>query len=464
MDFELGATDVIARYDALLADLGSAAVHVDLTKRITERDVRYGDRLVCNVSRPFFIRRDHFDALHVRATHVVRAVHRAARHMRALSDGLDILGLTSDERTLVGLGGGLREPDVLGRLDAVLRPDGTPVFLEYNGESPGGIAFGDALGDVFDETEPMRRLATEFSLQRIPVIPEVVDTLLATFDEWRAARPMIAARPTVGIVDLEGAATIREFEMFRDAFRARDLVCDIIDPRTMQCGDDGVLLDASGRRFDLVYRRLVTQDLLESVGVDSAFVTAARHPRTCYANALASYLYCHKGLFAVLSDPLLCPPDLPADERDAVTASVPWTRLVRPDALPTNSPFSASPTPLAEIVEHERERLVLKPCLDYGGRGVFLGSRETPESWRAAWETAVASGRWIVQEKIDIPTVDYPAVIDGEPQHVPMRFDLDPYVLEGRRTFGLGVRLSPDEVLNVAAGAGSAVPVYLVDS
>ena len=69
----------------------------------------------------------------------------------------------------------------------------------------------------------------------------------------------------------------------------------------------------------------------------------------------------------------------------------------------------------------------------------------------------------MVQDRVHIPTENYVAWVDGKLEELPLRFDVDPYVLSGNRLHGLGVRLSAGELLNVATGAGSAVPAFIVE-
>lgn len=84
-----------------------------------------------------------------------------------------------------------------------------------------------------------------------------------------------------------------------------------------------------------------------------------------------------------------------AEERETIRRHVPWTRIVRPG----ESTFEDQTVDLVPFVEAERQRLVLKPPLERGGKGVALGIFETAESWRAALDEALAAGDWLVQER-----------------------------------------------------------------
>jgi hypothetical protein len=53
-------------------------------------------------------------------------------------------------------------------------------------------------------------------------------------------------------------------------------------------------------------------------------------------------------------------------------------------------------------------------------------------------------------------------MIDGKLLFDERYFDLDPYVWDGTRAEGCGVRLSRLAILNVSAGGGSAAPLFVL--
>ena len=55
-----------------------------------------------------------------------------------------------------------------------------------------------------------------------------------------------------------------------------------------------------------------------------------------------------------------------------------------------------------------------------------------------------------------------PSIIDGELRFDERYLDLDPYVWDGERVEGCGVRLSKLALLNVSAGGGSATPMFII--
>ncbi len=71
-------------------------------------------------------------------------------------------------------------------------------------------------------------------------------------------------------------------------------------------------------------------------------------------------------------------------------------------------------------------------------------------------------GSYVVQERVSVGREPYPSLIEGKLRFEERYFDLDPYVWDGERIEGCGVRLSRQALLNVSAGGGSATPVFVL--
>ncbi|MCB9834033.1 MAG: hypothetical protein H6807_16350 [Planctomycetes bacterium] len=449
-----------AYHDAILAEGVAEKVHAHIQGRARELNLTYGDRVVCQVLEPLFVAREHYERLLERSESLALALAELIVDLGHRPELMARLRLGDRERALIALDGGLRPHDLIGRMDALPGPDGEPTFLEYNGESPGGIAYGDCLGRVFDELELVQRLAERRPMSRRPVIPEVVRTFRAAYHRWadRMGRKTEDA-PRVAIVDLADIPTLGEFELFRQNFEAQGMPCRILSPERLALVDGR--LEAEGEEIDLVYRRLVTSDLLARYEPEGIIEVIARDRLAYMANGFEGYLLCHKGLFALLQDPADRPARLGARELETIDRCLPWTRLL--EDRPLDGPEGEGGLSVLDHARANKNQLVLKLALGYGGRDVILGWRCSEDDWDRQLRSALASGRsWVIQRRVSIPVSEHPALIGGKVEFVLLQYDLDPYVLMGRRGHGLGVRLSSSEILNVASGAGSAVPAYVV--
>ena len=137
-----------------------------------------------------------------------------------------------------------------------------------------------------------------------------------------------------------------------------------------------------------------------------------------------------------------------AAEREVIRRLVPWTRVTRPAQVR----FRGIAGSLPEIAVEARESLVLKPAVGSRGDSVLIGWQTPADLWAAAVETAFASGRWILQERVVSRPYWYP-VDDG----VAVAHDLIWGLFAFGERYGGGVlRMLPQDqggVINNALGA-----------
>ncbi|MBA3891082.1 MAG: hypothetical protein H0X64_11185, partial [Gemmatimonadaceae bacterium] len=117
---------------------------------------------------------------------------------------------------------------------------------------------------------------------------------------------------------------------------------------------------------------------------------------------------------------------------------------------------------LLEWMRDNRERLVLKPNDEYGGKGIVLGWEVEDAAWNASMALALAEP-YIVQERITLPFEPYPSVVDGRVQVADRMVDTAPYAAYAAFTEGYLSRLSTAALLNVTAGGGSQTPTFVIE-
>jgi len=118
---------------------------------------------------------------------------------------------------------------------------------------------------------------------------------------------------------------------------------------------------------------------------------------------------------------------------------------------------------LLAFIAANRERLVLKPNDDYGGKGIVLGWTVSDASWEEALRTALAHP-YIVQERVELPVEAFPAWLDDRLHIGDRMVDTAPFLVQGAVVDGCLTRIATDPLLNVTAGGGSNVPTFLVEA
>jgi uncharacterized circularly permuted ATP-grasp superfamily protein len=429
--------DPVAAYHALLEDERLAAASAELLAAgQRERQLMFGARPLCVCVRPQLMTRQRYE----RAVAAAQGVHSAlaALEKAILKDEVlrGELGLEPEEERLAMADPGFTHSSPSVRLDSFFADEVR--FVEYNAESPAGMAYSDNLAAIFSGLPVMKAFRKQFRGAFMPTRRRQLRSMLNAFRQWGKG-----ARPVIAIVDWEGLPTAPEFEMFKAFFEEAGVRTLICDPRALELRRGR--LYAQGKAVNLIYRRVLTSELLargdDTRVLRDAYVAGA----ACVVNSFRAKLLHKKMSLALLSDPRYARLYTPA-QRAAIRRHIPWTRRVRPE--------------LAEDIARRREKLVLKPNDEYGGKGVILGWTVSQPEWEAAIETATTQ-RYVVQEAVPIPHVPFPVVLDGL-RYLDLMVDLDPYLFDGRPG-GFMTRVSAAALLNVTAGAGSVVPTFVVE-
>jgi len=430
-------TDPVAAYHALLDDERLVAASAEaLAEGQRERRLMFGERPLCVAVRPQLMTRRRYE----QAVAAAEGVHGALAALeKAVLKDADLrleLGLEPEEERLALADPGFAYSSPSARLDSFFA--GQIRFVEYNAESPAGMAYSDNLAAIFARLPVMKAFRMRFRGRFLPTRRRQLSAMLHAFRQWgRGTRPVIA------IVDWEGLPTAPEFEMFKAFFEAAGVKTVICDPRSLELRRGR--LYAQGKAVNLVYRRVLTSELLargdETRALRDAYVAGA----VCVVNSFRAKLLHKKMSLAMLSDDRYRRLYTPA-QRAAIRSHIPWTRRVVPE--------------LGDEIARRRETLVLKPNDEYGGKGVVLGWTVDQAEWEAAIEVA-ATQSYVVQEAVEIPRVPFPVVLDGL-RYLDLAVDLDPYLFDGR-VRGFMTRVSAAALLNVTAGAGSVVPTFVVE-
>lgn len=343
------------------------------------------------------------------------------------------------------------------RLQLIARPDAFMVgdtikYLEFNAESPAGVAWTDLLEQAFLELEPMKQLPWTRFLRGSNCRAKLMSALLEAARSWGLDHP-----PNVAVVDWRDVRTIREHHIVAAFFREHGVPAEVVDPRDMEIV--GERLFAGGKPVDLVYRRVILGELLErsdEPGV-RAFLEASRRGLVCVANPFCTRIPGSKAFMALLCDERNQGYFTP-EQRLVLRQVVPWTVVVAHRSVE----FHGQKDDLFELARRERDSLVLKPCYSYGGKGVAIGPETEPAEWDALLHKAASDdGGWVLQEFVPIPEASFP-VLEPEFHFDSFKVNLNPYMFGGRYA-GSVVRLSRNSVINVSAG-GAVIPTFTLDS
>src|SRR6267154_201523 len=427
------------------------ALPEDLFKRMRGAKLTFGNRVHCPFLRPFFLSPEDEERVRTVAETIADLGERITS--TALDDKhlFAQFHLREEEERLARIPTGYGRASTASRLDAFLLPDSLK-FAEYNGESPAGAGYAETLAEIFRELLVMGKFAQIYEVHSYPLSAKLLDALVMSYMEWGGS----SKKPQIAIVDWEDVPTVSEFEILKGRFERMGIPTLIADPRELEW--DGKSLIARDIKIDLVYRRVLINDIDAKPVECSALVKAYSANAVCMANNFRCKIPHVKAFFALLTDEqngaLFS-----HDEREMIRNHIPWTRVVADVA----TAHYGERIDLLAFIRKERENLVLKPSDEYGGSGVTLGWETSEPDWDMAIERALSAknGVWIVQERIPIRREVFPYIADvGKVDYRDMLVDFAPYLFRGKLC-GFLTRLSATGLANVTSGGGQ-VPAFRV--
>ena len=444
--------DAVNRYHELLTAEVAEETHAHLVRQLTNHGLVFGGRPLCTVLRPRLLTLAEYESLQRRIVALMRAFDVAYRRAMADRAFRSQFGLAPWEELLLDDDPRHSRPSPTSRLDFFWDPaTGSLGLTEYNAETPAGAAYGDALSDAFLDARALRELTRTHDVFALPTRQGVVGALL---DSWREFGRR-GSVPTVAILDWDGVPTVTEFELYRRHLQSLGIPCVIDDPR--RCEYRAGKLYADGRPVDLIYKRVLISELVETCGLDCHVISAVRDGAVLMVDGFRCKILHKKASLAVLSDEANADMFAPA-ERAAIDDSIPWTRTVRE----RKTVYRGGAVDLLPFITQHRERFVIKPNDEYGGKGIVLGWTVDATAWESAIHEALRSPH-IVQEKVVVPSEPYPSWVDSEVRTFDRMYDTAPFVTNGAYMEGILTRLSTVDLLNVTAGGGSTVPAFIVE-
>jgi uncharacterized circularly permuted ATP-grasp superfamily protein len=424
---------------------------LDLFKRMRKAHLTFGDRVHCPFLRPFFLSPEDEDRVRTVAETIAELGERVTTAALADPQLFAQFHLRPDEERLARMPGAYGRASTASRLDAFLLPESLK-FAEYNGESPAGAGYAESLAEIFRELPVAATFTKRYEMHGYPLSTKLLDALVMAYIDWGGN----SKKPQIAIVDWEGVPTWSEFEILQARFERMGVPTLIADPHDLEF--DGKTLTVNDKKIDLVYRRVLINDIVAKPAECAPLVKAYAANAVCVANNFRCKIPHVKAFFAVLTDErnggLFS-----HQEREIIRMHVPWTRVV----ADVKTAHYGNTVDLLAFIRRERTNLVLKPSDEYGGSGVTLGWETEESAWDAAIGRALSAsnGAWIVQERIPIRREIFPYITDEMQVHYrDMLVDFAPYLFRGKLC-GFLTRLSATGLANVTSGGGQ-VPAFRV--
>jgi hypothetical protein len=443
--------EAVDHYHSLLTDRLAAEMDGMMREIFRRRSLYFGNRPICTVLRPHFYLKDHWEYLSRETAVLLEAFQRAHDACMENAELRAQLKLESYEEALFSLDRGGVVPWTTSRLDSFFSVDKQSLhYVEYNAETPAGMGYEDVLAQTFLEMPVMKRFQERYHVRHMPLLEELLNALLWGYRQWGGNHT-----PQMAIVDWQNVPTLNEQEMIRQFFERKGVRTILADPRALEYRNGALWF--GGFRIDMIYKRVLWSEMVRVMGTDNPITRAIRDRAVYMTNSVSCKLMAKKASFAFLSDERNAHLFTDAQRR-AIADHIPWTRV----ASDRKTQYAGQEIDLLAFISAHRERFVLKPNDEYGGKGVVIGWECSDEEWSKALHESLTTP-FVVQERVDSVRRLFPAWIDGKVIISDRFVDADPYVFYGSKVHGCLTRLSSETLLNVTAGGGSVVPSFVIE-
>ena len=266
-----------------------------------------------------------------------------------------------EELILVDNGYDINVP--IGRFDLFYYDNDNFKFCEFNTDGSSAMNEDNTIGNILLQTEALKEFGERYDLSIFELIDRWVDDSISIFREWNKR----IERPNVAIVDFIESGTSAEFEVFKKAFINKGYNAIITDPRGLKYRDGHLYFE--DYRIDLVYRRIVTFELIQKANEIPDFIEAYINKAFCSIGSIRSQIMHNKVIFKILHDEDTLE-FLSEEEREFVRKRILITGLFKGERQVYNT------------VLNNKDKYIMKPLDLNASQGVYAGRDLSQEEWK----------------------------------------------------------------------------------
>jgi len=263
----------------------------------------------------------------------------------------------------------------MGRFDIFYYEKGKYKFCELNTDGSSAMNEDMVLSEIIGESLLLRKLKEDYDIHSF----ELFDTWVSEVDAIGKEAGITKKNPTVCILDFIHDEPSIEFVEFKKSFEKNGYDVVIADPRDLV--EEKGYLYYEDRKIDIIYRRLVTKDLMEKYDEIPDLIRGIKSNKTCIIGNLRSQIVHTKLFFRVLHDETF-QKYLTEEEIEYIDAHIPVTEKI---------------TEIKKKYIENKDCFIVKPIDDYASKGVFSGLDLTKTEWTIKLKNAMKEN-YLIQE------------------------------------------------------------------
>ncbi len=426
-------------------------VYRELTEGMSAKGCTFGSGPMPLYVKPYFIDGERMPEIRWTTEVLMRVMNKIVELYYTDESSKAMFYLSPEETELSDIPVGYHNRIQITRNDAFMTDDKL-MYIEFNADSPGGPMYSDVQGDLIQRSKVFEELCKKFTVGRDLIMWQILRMLMTCYKEWGGKKE----HPNICISAGTGGGTTPEFHAIIAWLKTLGFNAEFCGT-TEWTYENGRLTTPNGLEPDIIYRRGWIGDWIQHMDGIKPIVRALRDRKACLVNPLSSTLAANKSLLAVLQMPEILKM-FNDEEQKVIMNYIPWTRVFEK----VKTDFHGQTIDLPEYVQKNKDRFVLKPIDQYGGKDVIVGYAIDSSEWDEWVDNACApKGKFVVQEVVSIPEEELP-VFDGHKlMWAKKKINVNFYCYGEIYTGGV-VRSSDSPVINVHKGGGMT-PIMFVD-
>ena len=236
-------------------------------------------------------------------------------------------------------------------------------LIEINTDGASGMNADNELAKILLDSKGLEELKQDYYLKSFELFDSWVEASLDLYSQYNPDNKL----PNVAIVDLMESATGPDFDDFKKAYERAGLNCEIVDVRDLEYRDGKLYHE--DYKIDLIYRRLVTFELINHHQDCQDFIDAYIDGAMCTVGSIRTQIIHNKMFFKILFD---------EDTREFLTES-------EIDFIDKHIPHTGLLGEKEEDIEKvisNKDEYIIKPLDDNQSTGVYAGRDLTDAQWK----------------------------------------------------------------------------------
>lgn len=250
------------------------------------------------------------------------------------------------------------------RIDIFLDEDDYSVrFCEFNGDGSAGMNEDREIVNSIKGSATLRTFMEGHSVQQSAIFEPWVDAFLDIYSTYVHK----VENPRIAICDYLENGVVDEFDYFAGLFKARGFECKVCDVRSLAYNGKN-LLDENGNVIDAIWRRCVTNDVLEFWDDSQALIEACKNESVALIGSFAGHIVHDKQIFDVLMNQKTLD-FLTAEEIGFLEGAIPATDFLDEAYVDL------------DLIKDNKDEWIIKPSDHYGADEVYAGCEVSHGKW-----------------------------------------------------------------------------------